>query len=598
VAGVTFTLRVEVGFGGASTSNYFHLDDSARGILGTNTLGPDDGVWTDITNYVHRLSTQRGTNRTESPLLRYEAGTAIIALDNSDRRFDPTNLGGPYVAGGATQVTPMRAVRILATYASVTYEVFRGFADEWRLSYRGPNYSLCELTCTDGTKVLANYTRTAVAATGAGDDTGARIDRILDGISWSATDRILDTGDTTVQATTLDGNVWDEMLLNVDTEAGELYFDEAGRVFFRSRGALLSDLRSTSAVVKFGDSPGATETTINLATNPSVETDTTGWGAGGTVPPTIARSNTRAKFGTWSLLVTWGTGGILPLAGYTATGLTIGRTYTATIYVWVPAGNPDVVLALGGVGFGTASTGLNDQWVRLTYTDVATTTSWGLQIWPLTSPTAGQTCFLDAIQVEEGGTSTSYCDGDQASSEWDGTAHASVSRRLPELRYHDLQVAYDDSTIANLVTITCVGGAAQSVSDTTSQAANLTHTFSRNDLIMQTDSAALDYANWVLYQAKDSELRFTHIVLKAHADEPNLLPQALGRRIGDRVRVVLRPPGGGSQISREVFIRGIQHEVEPLQWRTTFTFQSATKYAFLTLDHTTLGVLDSNVLAF
>lgn len=595
---MTWTHRVEVAFGGASTSNYFHLDDAARGVLDSNALGPDDGVWTDITQWVEQFSTGRGANRTESPLLRYEAGTAVIVLDNSDRRFDPTNLSGPYVAGGATQVTPMRAVRILATYAGVTYEVWRGFADEWRLTYSLPSYSRCVLRCTDATKVLANYTRGAIGAVGAGEDTGARMTRILNSVGWSATDRVIGVGDTTVQATTLEGPAWDEMLVAADSEPGELYIDEGGRVFFRDRSSFLSDARSTSAVAKFGDSPGTVETTINLATNPSVEVDTTGWGAGGTVPPTIARSNTRAKFGTWSLLVTWGTGGILPLAGYTVTGLTVGRTYTATIYVYVPAGNPDVVLALGGVGFGTSSLGLYDQWVRLTYTDVALTTSWGLQIWPLTSPTAGQTCYLDAIQVEEGATSTSYCDGDQTSSEWDGTAHASVSRRLPELVYHDLAIAYDDSTIANMVSATRVGGAAQVVSDATSQAANLTRTFQRSDLIMQTDAVALDWANWILYQAKDSELRFTQLVIKAHGDEAKLFPQVLGRRIGDRIRVVFRPPGGGSAISREVFIRGIAHSVVPLEWTTTFTLQSATKFAFFTLDHATLGVLDSNVLAF
>ena len=591
------TVTVEAAFAsGASTSDYLHLDDTARGLLDTATLASGD-TWEDISSYVHRIGVKRGATRVESPILRYESGTAAVELDNSDRRFDPTNLSGPYVSAGVTQVTPMRAIRIRATWAGVTYDLFRGFADGWKISYIPPNYSLCALTATDATKVLTNYQRAAVGAVGGGENTGARVTRILNSVSWSASDRIIATGNTTVQATTLDGDAWTELLLTSDTELGEIYVDEAGRVYFRNRQAVMTDLRSTSANAVFGDQPvTGVETTVNLVTNPSAETTLDSWAVGGSLPPTLGRSTTHAEFGSWAVLATWDTGGTGPYVGTTVSGLSVGKTYVASAYVYVPSGSPDVVITISGGPLGT-STSTKDAFVRLSVSDVATATSWSVQIWPVTSPTSGQKVYVDGAQVEEGATPETYCDGTQTSCEWDGAAHASTSRRLPELHYADVEIDYDDSTIANYVKITRVGGAEQTAQDATSEQLYLTQTFERTDLIMEADDAAADYADFILYQAKDPELRISTLTIRPDRAPTELYPQVLGRQFGDRIRIIRRPPGGGT-ITSEAIIRGIEYGIERDNWTVTWTLQSATKWAYLVLNHTTLGVLDSNALGY
>jgi len=54
-----------------------------------------------------------------------------------------------------------------------------------------------------------------------------------------------------------------------------------------------------------------------------------------------------------------------------------------------------------------------------------------------------------------------------------------------------------------------------------------------------------------------------------------------------------------SAISKDCFIRGIQHDFTPLWWHTQWTLQSASKYgSFLTLDDATLGQLNENALAY
>lgn len=580
-------LIVDVGFTAPTTGTVLHLNDPVRGIIGTNTIGSAD-LFTDITEYVVSVHIREGATRADGPVLRYEAGTCTIVLRNDDRRFDPTNLSGPYVAGGVTQVEPMRAVRVRAVWGGVAYPLFRGFTDDWQVSYDGPNSSYVTLTCFDAFGVFATYDRTASTAVGAGEDTGARISRILDSVAWSDEDRLIDTGDETVQSTTLADNALSEMLLTADTELGHLYMDTSGRVRFRRRLAEQEEARSLYAQVCFGDSPADGDTTVNLATNPSLETGLDGWDEGGTpgFAPTFTQSSTRAVFGTYSLLATWATatGAHLPLIQYTASGLTEGRTYTVSVYAYVPTGSPYVALFVPGInqwGDGTFDT--FDQWVRLEWTGTATSSTLLVQLWPENSTTtAGQQVWVDGLQIEEGATATDYCDGDQTGCEWDGVAHASTSRRLPELPYADAPLVYDRQTIANLVSIANSGGTAQVVEDSASRSAYLTKTYQRHDLLGQTDTEALIYAEQVIARSATPELRFSHVELKPSRDD-RLWAHALGRSFGDRVRVKRRPPGGGDTIEREAHIRGVEHEITAEQrWVTRLVLQQAPTYSTVT----------------
>lgn len=382
-------------------------------------------TWTNVTPWGRRgITTRRGSSRVESPIIRYEAGTASAALNNTDRRFDPTNLAGPYVSGGRSQVTPMRPIRIRATWDSITYDVFRGFVDLWDVDWVADLYSEVTVRATDGFKVLRNRKRPAVTPVGAGENTGARITRILDSAGWSATDRVIATGNSTLQATDLEGDALSELQAAAESEIGELYIDAAGRVVFRNRHALLLDTRSNTVQATFGD------------------------------PPTVA-APCEARINT------------------------------------------------------------------------------------------------------------------------------------------------DDATLYNEIRVQRTGGVEQLVGDAASQAEFLTRTYQASDLLLEDDSIVANYAGWILYVSKDPEVRFDTLVIHAHAAPATMFPLVLGREIGDRIKIVRRPPGGGAPIIREVFIRGISHEVTPATWITAWTLQSATKYgSFLVLDHPVLGMLDQNALAY
>lgn len=419
------TLLPEVAFSSvAGGLGYLVLDDATLGKLNTGTLGTE--VYADVEDWFQGGTVKRGVSRFDGIYGRAEAGTMQITLDNSDRRFDPTNLAGPYVAAGATQVKAGRAIRLRAIWASVTYDLFRGFVDEPRLTYvqRGP--ATTTLTATDGTAAVANYDQNGGATVGAGEDTGARINRILDNMGWPAVERNIAVGKTTVQGTDLSANAWAEIVLTSDTELGEVYFDVDGKLTFRNRHALSTDTRSNTPQAVFGDAD-------------------------------------------------------------------------------------------------------------------------------------------DGI----------------------------------ELGFVDVELTADLNQTRNVIRAGRVGGTQQIVEDASSIAEYRRRTWQRSDLLHQTDTEVADYARYVLSLLKNNELRIATLRVDPLADPTRLFPHVLGRKLGDRITVKFTPPGGGTRISRDVFIRGIDHSIGLDTWQTTFALQDATnKFQFFVLNSPTLGVLNDDALAY
>lgn len=381
-------------------------------------------TWTNVTADVKSIDIQRGANRVQNPAaLRYNAGNGSIVLRNNNRQYDPTNLSGPYVSAGETLVLPMRQVRIRGAYSAITYGIMRAYADAWNLDWNGPNWSEVEVPFTDGFKVLEANNRIAVAPVGASENSGARITRILDSAGWPAVDRDIATGNSTMQATELEGSALAECFLTADSELGEFFVDGDGNMTFRNRHAILLESRSNTVQAIFGDGVGELQ--------------------------------------------------------YAKDGLTL---------------------------------------------------------------------------------------------------------------------SYDHETLANLAQITRKGGTLQTASDSASITKYLTRTFTRSNLLQENDAETLAYAQWILFTSKDPELRFDAIRINPLTDPAGLMPQVLGREIGDRIRIVRRPPGGGAAITRDVFIRGISHKITPSTWSTTWVLQSATKYGnFFVLDSPVLGLLNSQI---
>jgi hypothetical protein len=564
---------IDVGFVSPTVSStVFVVGDPSRGkVGGTGLLGEDD-VWTDITPYVRTWSVRRGATRGDDPTLRYEPGTCVIELNDGDRRFDPENATGPYSLAGVSQIEPMRRVRIRAIWDGVTYPIFSGFADDWEPAYQGNDWTYTTLSATDAMKVFAANDRdTSTTFVGAGEDSGARIDRILDGVGWSAEDRAIDAGDVTLQSTTLSGNTLTELLLVQDSEQGEFYIDATGRAVFRRRRAMIEDARSTTAQVTFGDGGYYPTAVWNF------EFGVGDFSASGA---TITASPLQAQSGSQSMLLTV-VGSPVQAYARQVYNLPViaGHSYTAEFWVYHPTGatvgaaidwaGPGGYLSTSYAGTVVAA----GVWTELTVTGVAPVGAISASFGPtLDAPTSGTQLFVDSMTLHDDSNELPYAD-----------AHPSVG----------------DDGMANTITAARAGGTEQVAQDLASVTKYLVKTYQRLDLLLETDAAALEWANTVKYQFATPARRFSSVDFNTARIDTQVShwPQVLGREFGDRITVNRRPAGGGL-ISRDCFVRGVTHESDGVAWRTTFVLQSADRYSFFIVGDAVLGRVGLNALSF
>lgn len=240
------SITVEIGLS-AATGVYGVWDSD---VWDTGTWGPDE-LWTDVSAYVRSFSTDRGFSR---GVQTWQAGTATVVLDNRDGRFSPANLAGPYVTGGITQIRPLRPIRILATYDSVSYPIYRGYVLEWTDSWAGgaDADAVTTVTCADELTRLTAVDGMETTPAGAGELSGLRVHRVLDAAGHTGV-RDVDEGVTTLVATDLSDNTLAELEAVAVTEGGALYVTEDGSVRFAGRYALIDEPRSYTSQATFSD---------------------------------------------------------------------------------------------------------------------------------------------------------------------------------------------------------------------------------------------------------------------------------------------------------------------------------------------------------
>lgn len=225
-------------------------------------------------------------------------------------------------------------------------------------------------------------------------------------------------GKTTAGATTFffaNASITSAQIQNITASqitAGTINSDD---IFIGTGGHLYAGNKNGGRV-EFNSAGISAFQTVNLfsVANQSFESGVGSWSGSGVgyTTATIAVSTAQKYVGAQSLLVTWPTTTAAhACANINCTGLTIGTTYTVSTYVYVPSGSPAVRICdlFAGSTFvaGNIATTVNDTWVRVYYTFTATATNHFMGVVPNTAPTSGQTCYIDAAQLEVG-TFTQY----------------------------------------------------------------------------------------------------------------------------------------------------------------------------------------------
>ena len=207
----------------------FVLDNATRGVLdGTEfTLGGERLF--DITDRLVTCQVRRGKNEA---LDRIDAGVVSITVDNSDRRFDPLYVDGPYFG----QLVPRRTVII----SSNDYPVFVGFIDDFDIQYEPGKQSVVRIDSSDAFSVLTNSALDEF--TPDSELSGARINRVLDRpeVDWPADARDIDAGNSVMlDADVAEGTGTLEYLqLVANSEFGTLFLAKDGKITYRERNAV------------------------------------------------------------------------------------------------------------------------------------------------------------------------------------------------------------------------------------------------------------------------------------------------------------------------------------------------------------------------
>ncbi len=289
--GVSLTVEAALS---AATGSYGAWDSA---VWDTSTWGPDI-LYQDISAYARGLTSTRTFSRDTQA---WDTATSTVILSDRDRRFDPTNLSGPYVTAGVTGVRPWRSLRWSATYKGVTYPVYAGYAIAWEKTFvEAQADGYVTVPCQDEFGHLNSFGGVAVTPVGAGELAGPRVHRVLNNAGHTGA-RAVDVGLNMMQATDLSQNAATELKLVADSEGGAVYVDADGTVVFRQQTALLEDPRSTTIQATFGDGLGPGSEIPCADVTPSYNGDLTknivSFARVGGATQTVADATSRALYG-------------------------------------------------------------------------------------------------------------------------------------------------------------------------------------------------------------------------------------------------------------------------------------------------------------
>jgi hypothetical protein len=227
---------------GATFGYPFVIGDSKNGILGVSQLGgnvPPDPIY-DLTDMVYSIKITRGRNIQRDT---YEAGTAVIRVLDPNSWFNPQNTSSPFYG----YLTPLRKVRVSATTSTAQSFLFSGYVTEYRYTYpTNQETAYVDIYVADAFRLFQLAQIVTVTGQAAGQDTGTRINKILDTMSFPASMRTIDTGNSLCQADPATTRTGLNALKNAEfSEQGAFYIDGAGNAIFKNRNSVVSSIAGT-----------------------------------------------------------------------------------------------------------------------------------------------------------------------------------------------------------------------------------------------------------------------------------------------------------------------------------------------------------------
>jgi len=169
------------------------------------------------------------------------------------------------------------------------------------------------------------------------------------------------------------------------------------------------------------------------------------------------------------------------------------------------------------------------------------------------------------------------------------------------ISYFNAMWILNDVLIYNQANITATGLATQTASDATSIALYFLHSYNQQNLLMQTTSEALNYAQAYVASRKDTSIRCDAITLDLYTNDYDTgIVAALDLDYFDPVTITTTQPGTGattSSITKTLQVFGVSHRITTNSWKTTFTTLEPIIDGFI-IGSSLYGVLGQNVLSY
>lgn len=547
---------------------------------------------------------------------RFSPGRLSVTVVDDDRRFDPTNTDSPYYP----DVVPMRGLRVRVQYLGGTYDMGRGYIEDWP---QKPNLAsgvtTLDLDATDGFLLLADaeleesayaievrsdapagWWRLGEAKGDAAGDSGPTgYDGVYHGEVERGTTVVAESDDSGVTldgatqwidvppSASLTGNhsieCWfactpaehagiDRILYGQGNDLA-LYLDSSGYACYQASPTPLQFIGTNYADGAVHHMVGTDDgTTQRLYVDGVLVVDTTDATtfAAGTV--TIGRTlDPTRSAGMWA-------GSLDEVAIYTSalSAERIAAHYEAGATGWAGDTTGErVERVLDAIGWPAADRDIdtgnstlqgadNFGGSALDHLQKVDEAEEGML---LISP-AGDVRFVERharLKAPYTVSQATFKD-DAGEADSDGVNH-----------YDDLAYGQPSQFLRNEVTITRDGGAPQKAEDATSRTRYGHKKFDQSGLIVADDRMARDKANWVLLHYKDAQTRIER--LEFNNPEPWTLLQLLTRRVGDRITAVRRPPNGGSDLESDFHIEGAHHRFHVRDgWHSTLTLSPVDPY--------------------
>lgn len=164
--------------------------------------------------------------------------------------------------------------------------------------------------------------------------------------------------------------------------------------------------------------------------------------------------------------------------------------------------------------------------------------------------------------------------------------------------YQQIEFANDDTLLVNDVTVTRLNGTSQNVFDQTSIDTYFLHSGKRDGILVQTDAEALDQARTLLVARKNTTDRIDSMTINLlDPSQTATIVAGLNLEIFNLINVTKTVPGG-STITKELFVQGLQHDITNSTFNTKILTAEPLIQAFILDSTTDQGRLGSGILSY